>query len=79
MVYAALGAAAFAGDPAQGALAMLAFGAGTLPFLLAAGWLAARVRAWRPVAGAALLGFGVFGLAHAGALGEEIRRELLCF
>jgi sulfite exporter TauE/SafE len=79
MVYAALGAAAFAGDPAQGALAMLAFGLGTLPFLLAAGWLAARIRAWRAAAGAVLLGFGAVGLAHAGALGEDIRRGLLCF
>ena len=79
MVYAALGAAALAGNPAQGALAMLAFGLGTLPFLLAAGWVAARIRAWRAAAGAVLLGFGAVGLAHAGALGEEIRRGLLCF
>jgi sulfite exporter TauE/SafE len=79
MVYAALGAAAFAGSPAQGALAMLAFGLGTLPFLLVAGGLADRLRAWRPAAGAALLAFGVFGLANAGALGEDIRRGLLCF
>jgi len=78
MVYAALGAAAFAGGPAAGALAMLAFGLGTLPFLLAAGWLAARIRAWRVAAGAILLGSGAFGLAHAGALGDGIRRGLLC-
>jgi sulfite exporter TauE/SafE len=79
MVYAALGAAAFAGSAAQGALAMLAFGLGTLPFLLASGWLASRARAWRTAAGAVLLGSGGFGLVHAGALGEEIRRGLLCF
>lgn len=78
MVYAALAAATFAGGAAQGAFAMAAFGLGTLPFLLAAGWLAARLRAWRRVAGALLLGFGVFGLAHAGAIGEGIRRGLLC-
>lgn len=80
MVYAALAAAAFSGGAAAGAFGMAAFGLGTLPFLLGAGWLAARVRAWRRVAGAAVLGFGVYGLAHAdaGAVGEAIRRSLLC-
>jgi hypothetical protein len=77
MVYAALIAAAAAGDPARGAAAMTAFGAGTLPFLLAAGWFAARLRAWRYTAAVAIAGFGVYGLAHAGAL-EGIRRGLLC-
>ena len=81
MVYAALGAAAFAGSPAAGAVAMVAFGLGTLPFLLGAGWLAARLREWRRAAGAAVLGFGVYGLAHAnaGALEDGVRRVLLCF
>jgi sulfite exporter TauE/SafE len=80
MVYAALAAAAFAGGPAAGALAMVAFGLGTLPFLLGAGWLAARLRDWRRAAGAAVLGFGVYGLAHASAeaLGDGVRRMLLC-
>jgi hypothetical protein len=78
MVYAALLAAAAAGSAARGALAMAAFGLGTLPFLLAAGWFAARLRAWRRVAGALVIGFGVFGLAQAGALGDGIRRGLLC-
>jgi sulfite exporter TauE/SafE len=79
MVYAALFAAAAAGDPLRGAVAMAVFGLGTLPLLLAAGWLAARIAAWRRVAGALLLGFGFYGLAHAGALGDGIRRGLLCF
>ena len=79
MVYAALGAAAFAGSPARGALAMAAFGAGTLPFLLAAGWLARRLAGWRALAGSLMLGFGVFGLARAAGLAESIRRGLLCF
>ena len=78
MVYAALAAATFAGDAARGALAMAAFGLGTLPFLLAAGWLAARLRAWRVAVGAVVLGFGTYGLAHAGGLGEAIGRGLLC-
>jgi sulfite exporter TauE/SafE len=78
MVYAALGAATFSGGPLQGALGMAAFGLGTLPFLLAAGWLAARLRAWRTAAGVAVLGFGVYGLANATVAGEGIRRGLLC-
>jgi sulfite exporter TauE/SafE len=79
MVYAALATAAFSGGAARGALAMAAFGLGTLPFLLAAGWLASRLRAWRAVAGTMVFGFGVYGLAQASALGEGIRRGLLCF
>jgi len=80
MVYAALAAAAFSGGAAQGALGMVAFGLGTLPFLLGAGWLASRLRDWRRIAGAAVLGFGVYGLAHANGnvLGDAIRRGLLC-
>jgi len=80
MVYAALAATAFSGGAANGALGMAAFGLGTLPFLLGAGWLASRLRDWRRAAGAAVLGFGVYGLAHAnaGALGEAVRRGLLC-
>lgn len=79
MVYAAMVGAAAAGDPLRGAVAMASFGAGTLPFLLAAGWLAARVRAWRRAAAITLLAFGTYGLAHAGALHEAIRRTMLCF
>lgn len=78
MVYAALVAATFSGGAARGALGMAAFGLGTLPFLLAAGWLAARLRAWRAAAGVAVLGFGVYGLANATVVGESIRRGLLC-
>jgi sulfite exporter TauE/SafE len=77
MVYAALAAATSAGSPLRGALAMAAFGLGTLPFLLAAGWLAARLRAWRFAVGGTVLGFGIFGLAHAGGVGETIRRGIL--
>lgn len=79
MVYGALAAAAFAGGPLAGAVAMAAFGLGTLPFLLAAGWLAGRLHAWRALAGALVIGFGAYGLAHAGGLGEQVRRSLLCF
>jgi len=84
LVYGALAAAAFAGSPARGAFVMLAFGLGTAPNLLAAGLAAARLRAWaarravRVAAGILVLGFGVFGLAHASGLAEGIRRGLLC-
>lgn len=85
LVYAALAAAAFAGTPALGAAAMLAFGIGTLPFLLAAGFAATRLRAWlrlraaRIAAGSAVLAFGAYGLAHAGGVADGIRGGILCF
>ena len=72
LVYGALTAAALAGSPEKGAMAMLAFGLGTAPWLVAAGVAAARLRAWlaktpvRLAVGGTVLGFGVWGLAHAG-------------
>jgi hypothetical protein len=78
-VYAALVVAAASGSPARGSLAMAAFGAGTLPFVLAAGWLAARLARWRRALGALVAGMGAYGLASAGALGETVRGALLCF
>jgi sulfite exporter TauE/SafE len=48
MVYAALAAAAAAGDPLRGALAMAAFAAGTVPGLAGVGWAGALFgRRWR--------------------------------
>ena len=81
LVYGALAAAAFAGSPVAGAAAMLAFGAGTLPLLLAAGLGIARLRGrlFRFVAGGGVLAFGVYGLAHAGEVADGIRRGLFCF
>jgi len=78
MVYAALAAATFSGSAMAGALGMAVFGLGTLPFLLAAGWFAARLRSWRVATGSAVLGFGVYGLANASELGDAIYRGLLC-
>jgi len=75
LVYGALSAAAFAGTPAGGALAMAAYGLGTLPWLMAGGaaFNALQKRTTRAVAGATVLAFGVYGLAHGADL-----RGLLC-
>ena len=84
LVYGALAAAAFAGGPSSGALAMLAFGLGTLPNLLAAGLAAARLRAFtarravRLAAGTVVFGFGAVGLAHAAGLTGGLNHGLLC-
>lgn len=64
LVLTALLTAVVAGSPAQGALAMLAFGAGTLPAHAAVGWLARRITpdllSWpRHVAALVVLLFGV--------------------
>lgn len=84
LVYAVLASAMLTASPAKGAAMMAAFGAGTLPALLAAGLLVRRAtaifraRPFRVASGALVLGFGVAGLAHALDLGEQIRRGLLC-
>lgn len=85
LVYGALAAAVFSGGAAQGAAAMAAFGAGTLPWLFIAGVAAAKLRGWaglarlRRLGGALLIGLGGFGVAHASGLGEAVSRTLLCF
>ena len=77
LVYGALGAAALAGSAGGGALAMAGFGLGTLPWLLAAGVAAARLRGWmhrRPVraaTGGLVIAYGAWGLAHALILGAH--------
>ena len=68
LVYSALATALSAGSPARGALLMLAFGLGTLPNLLLAGILLARLNefvrrpAVRIASGLLVLGFGIYGL-----------------
>jgi len=68
LVYSVLPLALFAGGPAQGAAVMLAFGAGTVPNLLALGALMRRSRRWldarsmRWAASALLIAFGLLGL-----------------
>jgi sulfite exporter TauE/SafE len=71
LVYSALVSALASGSPRRGALAMLAFGLGTLPNLLLAGYVFLRFRGFaqarpiRLVSGLLVLGFGVLGLWRA--------------
>jgi sulfite exporter TauE/SafE len=84
LVYGILVTAALSGDPLTGATTMAAFGLGTLPNLLLAGIAWRKLRSLtqaRPVrvgCGALVLGFGVYGLAHAATLSEHIRGGVLC-
>ena len=71
LTYSVLPIALFAGGAAEGAAVMFAFGLGTLPNLLAAGWIVARARPWLQHAGvrwgaaALLAGFAAVGLWRA--------------
>ena len=68
LVYSALASALSAGSAARGAALMLAFGLGTLPNLLLAGIVLARINEFvrrplvRMLSGLLVLGFGVYGL-----------------
>jgi len=68
LVYSALATALGTGSPLHGALAMAAFGLGTLPNLLLAGILLARLNEFvrrppvRIFSGLLVLGFGIYGL-----------------
>ncbi len=75
LVYGALAAAAFAGSAPGGAAAMAAYGLGTLPWLAGTGFALQWVRTplARAIAGAGVLGFGVYGLAHASGAAEGLR------
>lgn len=67
LVYSALATALAAGSASRGAATMLAFGLGTLPNLLLAGLLLARLNlfvrrpAVRTISGLLVLGFGIYG------------------
>jgi uncharacterized protein len=71
LVYSALPMALASGSPAAGALVMAAFGAGTLPALVGAGWLIGRGRsllpgrAGRRIGGLFLVALALAGIAQA--------------
>ncbi|MDR3159568.1 MAG: sulfite exporter TauE/SafE family protein [Zoogloeaceae bacterium] len=72
LVYSALGSALGSASPAFGALAMLAFGLGTLPNLLLAGFILVRFRVvaqspWlRGGAGILIFAYGAYGICQVG-------------
>jgi sulfite exporter TauE/SafE len=84
LIYGVLPVAMFAGSAADGALVMLAFGAGTLPNLLAAGWLLGRAPRLFEADGvrygaAALVGaFAVFGIYRALFVPEALGQGPFC-
>lgn len=84
MVYGVLALALMTGSAVRGAGLMLAFGLGTLPNLLLAGMVLGRFRDFtrngkvRLAAGLLVLGFGVFGLIRAPALGGRLWSGLVC-
>ena len=83
LIYGVLPIALFAGSAAEGAAVMVAFGLGTLPNLLAAGWIAAHARGildapFARVAAATLIGgFAVAGLWRA-ALPGALAAGVFC-
>ena len=71
LIYGVLPIALFAGGALAGGAVMLAFGLGTLPGLVAAGWVVARARTWldgrvaRYGAALLLIAFALFGIWRA--------------
>ena len=71
LIYGVLPIALFAGSAPAGGAVMLAFGLGTLPNLVAAGWVVARARAWqdgrlaRYAAALVLVAFALVGIWRA--------------
>lgn len=84
MTYSVLSLALVSGSAWHGAGLMLAFGVGTLPNLLLAGMLLVRGRALvrhplvRLSAGGLVLGFGLYGLYRAPALGGNLWAGVIC-
>ena len=85
LVYSVLVTALVAGGAVNGALVMLAFGAGTLPSLLAAAAVfpaLQRIRRGqlaRRAAGGIVIAFGLFGLAYAGELERLADNPYFCW
>ncbi len=83
LVYSVLTMTLLSGSAVRGAAIMLAFGLGTLPNLMLAGLLLVRFRSFvqgralRLGAGALVLGFGLWGLFNASALGGRLWQGLV--
>jgi uncharacterized protein len=84
LVYSVLPVALLSGSAVNGALVMLAFGLGTLPNILAAGWTLARSRRWLAepryrYAAAAIIGlFASLGLYRAWLAPESLGHGPFC-
>jgi sulfite exporter TauE/SafE len=84
LVYGVLPVAMLAGGALDGGLVMLAFGLGTLPNLLAAGWTLSRTqrslaRPWfRYVAATVVAGFALAGLYRALTLSDAMAHGPFC-
>ena len=84
LVYSLLAMTLLSGSALRGAAIMLAFGLGTLPNLMLAGLLLVRFRsaiqgrALRLGSGLIVLGFGVWGLFNATALGGKLWQGVVC-
>lgn len=85
LVYSMLGLALASGGTTQGALLMAAFGLGTLPTLVSAGFFIERLRRLmskppcRSIFAALIAAMALLGLARLPPIQEAIRRGLLCF
>lgn len=84
LIYGVLPVAMFAGSATNGALVMLAFGVGTLPNLLAAGWLLGRSPrllssdGYRYGAATLVAGFALFGIYRALFVPEALGQGPFC-
>lgn len=84
LVYSVLPVALLAGSALDGALVMLLFGVGTLPNLLAAGWVAGRAGGrlqsprWRMLGGAVVAAFGLLGLYRSVFVPEALAHGPFC-
>jgi sulfite exporter TauE/SafE len=79
LVYAALPLALLGGSAVGGAGVMLAFGVGTLPALLGAGWTLQRLAGrWRLAAGLGIAGLALIALVMGLALGPDALPRWLC-
>jgi hypothetical protein len=84
LVYSVLATALLTGNARHGALVMGAFGLGTLPNLMAAGMVLRRLAArgaaatLRRIGGSLVIALGLWGVAHAGTLGEGVIAGVFC-